>query len=51
MDPEILERFERIVSKANKISISKDPLEEILENPRDWGVETDASKIDEVIYG
>ena len=48
---EILERFERIVSKADKISISRDPLVEILENPRDWGVETDASKIDEVIYG
>ncbi len=28
----------------------KDPLEEVLENPLDFGVETNAKKIDEVIY-
>lgn len=47
---EILDRFGRMVSKAEKISMAKDPLEEILENPRDWGIETDAYKVDEVIY-
>lgn len=47
---EILKRFEAMISKAEKISKSKDPLEEILENPRDWGVKTDSSQIDEVVY-
>lgn len=47
---EIVDRFEVMVSKAEKISMAKDPLEEILEHPRDWGIETDASNVDEVIY-
>ncbi|MGQ4834204.1 MAG: hypothetical protein ACP6IS_09975 [Candidatus Asgardarchaeia archaeon] len=29
----------------------KDSLLELVENPVDWGVETDSSKIDEELYG
>ena len=29
----------------------KDSLLELIENPEDWGIETDASRIDEELYG
>ncbi|MCD6515325.1 MAG: hypothetical protein J7L07_10415 [Candidatus Odinarchaeota archaeon] len=29
----------------------KDRIWELIENPADWGIETDASKIDEELYG
>jgi len=48
---EIIGRFAEMVSKAEKVSTGVDPLKRMLENPSDWGVETDSSKIDEVIYG
>ena len=47
---EILKKFGEMISRAEKITKSRDPLKEVLEDPRDWGVGTDSSKIDEIVY-
>jgi len=48
---EILKRFEKLVSRAEKITEGIDPFEKILKEPSDYGILTDSSKIDEAIYG
>lgn len=42
---------EWIEKRRIKKQSGKDKLREILENPIDWEVETDASRVDEDLYG
>ncbi len=47
----ILKRFDLLVKHSKKLTSAEDPLDRILKNPRDFGVVTQCSEIDDVVYG
>ena len=47
---EIIKKFNNLISEAEKVTTSIDPFQRILEEPSDYGVSTDSSRIDETIY-
>jgi hypothetical protein len=47
----IARRFDSLVKGANRVKEAEDPLDRILKNPRDFGVVTKPSDIDDVVYG
>ena len=43
--------IERRKEMAKVVPLEQDPLWQLIHNPVDWGVETDASRVDEELYG
>lgn len=37
--------------ETQELPLEQDPLWKLLRHPADWGVETDASRVDEELYG
>jgi hypothetical protein len=47
----ILKRFDSLVKHSKRLTEAEDPLDRALKNPRDFGVVTRCSEIDEVVCG
>jgi len=47
----IVKKFKSLVRKAERVTEAEDPFDRIMKHPRDLGVETQSSDIDDVVYG